>query len=569
MFYDLKVSVSPSDSSLSGSNRIRYKVLEETGNMEDKTPERSKKAPGSRMDVPSPMIKAPGSRMDVPTPMTKAPGSMIDVPTPMIKAPGSTMKVLNSAIEMQIDLMAPLQLDSVVQEGRQLTYRRDGDAYFIQMAAPQNKEEEKEIYLYYHGRPRVARNAPWDGGIVWGRDSLGRRWVASACQGLGASVWWPCKDLQADEPDSQRITLTVPQDMIAVSNGRLEQEKQEGGLATYIWMVRNPINNYNVALNAGSYVHFGDTYAGEDGRLSLDYWPLDYNLKKAEKQFEQVKSMLNCFEHWFGPYPWYKDGYKLVETPHLGMEHQSCIAYGNRYMNGYLGSDLSHTGWGLKWDFIIVHESGHEWFGNNITTKDIADMWVHEAFTTYSEALYVECLFGKEAGAQYARGMMWNIKNDRPVTGHYGVHEEGSGDMYNKGAGMLHTIRQIINDDTKWRNLLRGLGETFRHQTVTGARIQEYISAQSGIDFTRVFQQYLTTTQIPLLEYKIAGNRLSYRWRQVVEGFDMPVRVYRADGSPVLIYPSASWKTLDNFRLQRKQLKVDDNFFIRTKKSPV
>lgn len=477
-----------------------------------------------------------------------------------------TYKVVAPSLEMQIDLMKPLWIDSIMQDGRRLAFRRDGNAYFAMLQSAQEPGSQKEITVWYQGKPIAARNAPWDGGIVWATDSLGRPWIASACQTMGASVWWPCKDIQADEPDSQRITITVPGGLMAVSNGRLESKTHnDNGSTTCRWFVVNPINDYNIALNAGYYAHFSDTFQGEKGALSLDYWPLDYNLAKAEKQFQQVKSMLKCFEYWFGPYPWYEDGYKLVETPHLGMEHQSCVAYGNHYMNGYLGRDLSNTGWGLKWDFIIIHESGHEWFGNNITTKDIADMWVHEGFTTYSESLYVECLYGKKAGAEYMRGMR-SMQNDRPVTGHYGVHDKGSGDMYNKGANMLHTIRQIINDDEKWRQILRGLNEAFWHQTVTGSQIQAYMNRSSGMDFSKVFQQYLTTPMIPVLEYRINGATLSYRWRNVVDGFDMPLKIFKPDGGMVFLYPRTAWQTTSVFTLTDGKLKADDNFLIKLRK---
>lgn len=477
---------------------------------------------------------------------------------------GIRYRVLSAPQEMQVDLMTPLVIDSVIQEGRRLQYRRDGNAYFIAMEATQPRGDVKEVTVYYHGHPRVARHPPWDGGFIWDRDSTGSLWIATACQGVGASIWWPNKDTQADEPDSQRIAITVPDTLVDVSNGRLRNRMlHDDGTCTYEWFVSNPINNYDVAVNVAKYTHFSDSYQGEDGLLTLDYYVLPYHLKAAQHQFVQVKSMLQCLEAWFGPYPWYKDGYKLVETPHLGMEHQSCVAYGNHYMNGYLGRDLSRTGWGLKWDFIIVHESAHEWFGNNITTRDMADMWVHESFANYAECLYTECLFGPEAGATYCRGNRSIVLNDRPIIPAYGVNAEGSGDMYPKGGNMLHTIRQIIGNDSLWKEILRGLNRQFRHQTVSGQQVEDYISRMAHMDLGPVFTQYLRTTAIPLFEYQVQGTTLRFRWRDVVPGFDMPLKVAFGAGQYQTIHPSAQWQTLQLQAGQTGKLRVDPNFYVR------
>ncbi len=476
---------------------------------------------------------------------------------------GISYTVLAPAREMQIDLQMPMVIDSIEQNRRMLNFRRDSNAFFASLLEEQKVGDHEAVIVYYHGKPRAAIRPPWDGGYSWAHDSLGHRWVATSNQGLGASVWWPNKDTQADEPDSQRVAITVPDSMIDVSNGRLRSTTHNAdGTTTFEWFVASPINNYDVAVNAGSYAHYTETYAGEAGELTLDFWPLAYHLDAAKKQWAQVKPMLACFEHWFGPYPWYTDGYKLVEAPHLGMEHQSAVAYGNGFKNGYRGTDRSHTGLGLGWDFIIVHESSHEWFGNSITTKDIADSWVHEGFANYAEAIYEECQEGKEKGALYAIGERANIKNDMPVVAQYGLNREGSGDMYEKGGNMLHTIRQIIGDDEKWRSILRGLSKTFYHQTVTGAQIEEYISQQAGIDLSKVFAQYLTTTQIPVLEYSTKGNTLTYRWSNVVPGFDMPVRVTLADSGYAMIKPTTSPQTTKLALKDPASFKVDSNFFV-------
>ena len=469
-------------------------------------------------------------------------------------------KVLkNSPGVMQIDLQQPLDADSIKQGDDYMTMQRDGNALMVILRSPQKQGENREITVYYHGKPRVARRAPWDGGFVWTTDSLGRPWIATADEGLGASVYWPVKDYLADEPDSQRIAITLPDPMLDISNGRLRStKKNDNGTTTYEWFVTNPINTYNVEVNGGHYAHFSDEYAGEKGKLTMDFYPLDYHVDTAKVQFQQAKSMLKCFEHWFGPYPWYSDGYKLIATPHLGMEHQSGVAYGNKYKNGYSGRDLSGTGWGMKWDFIIVHESAHEWWGNNISVKDHADMWVHESFANYAENLYAECQDGKKAGAEYVIGSRQNIKNDEPIIAPYGVNGDGSGDMYYKGGAMLHMMRLIIGNDEKWRSVLRGIQSTFYHQTVTGKQIQDYINKNSGIDFSPVFKQYLTTTKIPVLEYKTSGTQTQYRWANVVDDeFEMPVR---ANGR--WITPGTIWKTIP----KTDTLVVDPDFYVEVKK---
>jgi aminopeptidase N len=476
---------------------------------------------------------------------------------------GITYRVVAPAREMQIDLMEPLVVDSMLQDGRAVPFRRDGNAFFARPAAPQVEGASETITVYYHGKPQPARRPPWDGGFTWTSDSLGRPWVVTTDQGLGASVWWPNKDIGADEPDSQRIALTVPDPMVDVSNGRLRSVTPNGdGTTTWEWFVKSPINNYAIAVGAGSYAHYADAIQGERGMLTLDFWPLTYHVDAAERQFPQAKTMLACFEHWFGPYPWYEDGYKLVETPHPGMEHQSAVAYGNWYQNGYRLRDVSGTGIGAKFDFIIVHESAHEWFANNITAQDNADMWVHESFANYAENLYVECQFGKAQGSEYVIGSRHNIRNDRPIVGIYGVNASGSGDMYYKGGNVLHTIRQIVGDDEKWRGILRGLNRTFWHQTVTGKQIEDYIGREAGIDLSKVFDQYLRTTKVPALEYRIAGKALSYRWADVVPDFAMPVAVTLGDSGFTVIRPTETWQTAELTLADPSTFKVEPNYYV-------
>ncbi len=466
--------------------------------------------------------------------------------------------------ELQIDLMAPLAVDSVVQNGARLTVRRDGNALFVRAAAPQEAGHRGTVTFHYHGRPRAAANAPWDGGLVWKRDPEGKPWVGSAVQGLGASAFWPNKDHQADEPDSMRIRITVPTPTVAISNGRFAgSTRNADGTTTWDWRVRSPINNYGVTINAGSYVHFGERFDGEAGPLDLDYWVLDAHLPQARRQFAQVAPVLRCFESWFGPYPFYADGFKLVESSYLGMEHQSAVAYGNGFRNGYLGNDLSGTGLGLLWDYIIVHETAHEWFGNNITTKDIADMWVHESFAMYAEGLYLECTEGKEAGARYLIGVRKQIANNAPIVGPYGVNQEGSGDMYFKGANVLHTLRQLAPNDAAWRATLRGLNETFRHRTVTSREVEDYIAGRLGRDLGRVFDQYLRRARIPTLEYAVDGGTLRYRWRADVDGFDLPVRVTVAPDRYEWIAPeTGAWNTMAVDLASASDFRIDPAFYV-------
>jgi aminopeptidase N len=478
---------------------------------------------------------------------------------------GITYMVLAPAQEMQIDLQMPLEMDSIVQDGKTLTSRRDGNAFFVTLTSPQRKGTTRTVTAYYHGKPVAARRPPWDGGFIWQHDSLNRLWVATANEGLGASVWWPNKDIASDEPDSQRIAITVPDPMQDVSNGRLRNtHKNSDGTTTYEWFVTEPINNYDVEVNAGGYAHFSDVFKGESGNLTLDFWPLSYHLDTARVQFQQAKSMLSCFEHWFGPYPWYPDGYKLIEAPHLGMEHQSGVAYGNKYKNGYSGRDLSKTGIGLKWDFIIVHESAHEWWGNNITGNASSDMWIHESFANYAENLYTECQQGKDAGAMYVIGTRSLVRNDSPIIPDSGMHVEGSGDVYYKGGNMLHTIRQIVDNDEKWRDVLRGLQKHFWHQTVSTRPFEEEFNKLAGKNFDKVFDQYLTTTKLPTLEYRIDGGKLSYRWVDVVPGFDMPVRVTLNGNGYSWIHPTPDWKDAPIALPSGTPFAIDENFYVKS-----
>jgi len=471
-------------------------------------------------------------------------------------------KVLKSNKTMQIDLQEPMKITSVEANGKSLKFNREGNAYFIELKANQKKNDVNYIEIFYEGFPKEAIRAPWDGGLSWTKDDNGNHFIATSCQGLGASVWWPNKDHMYDEVDSMLISVNVPKHLTNVSNGRLRKvTEHKNDTKTFDWFVTNPINNYGVNINIGDYVSFSEVYKGEKGDLDIDNYVLSYNLEKAKEQFKQVPMMIEAFEYWFGPYPFYEDSFKMVEVPYLGMEHQSSITYGNKYQNGYLGRDLSGSGWGLKFDYIIIHEGGHEWFANNITYKDIADMWVHEGFTCYSENLYVNYFFGKEASAEYVIGTRRGISNKKPIIGQYDINREGSGDMYSKGANLLHTIRQLAKDDEVWRQTLRGLNKEFYHSTVTTGEIEEYISKSIGMDLSKVFDQYLRDYRVPVFEYEINNGELNFRWSNVIDGFDMPVEV-NIDGKNKFLYPTEKFK---KHLIKNLFINVDDDYYIFSK----
>lgn len=471
-------------------------------------------------------------------------------------------KVLDSKKVLQVDLQPPLTIDKVTQDGKELEVEHIGNAHFVKLKKEQVEGNFNEIIVHYSGHPHVAVRAPWDGGFSWAEDDNGNPFVATSCQGLGASIWWPNKDHMYDEVDSMLISVKAPKGLMDVSNGRLR--KVDADTNTYHWFVSNPINNYGVNVNIGDYVHFGEKYEGEKGTLDMDYYVLRDNLEKAKEHFKDAPKMMEAFEYWFGPYPFYEDSFKLVEVPYLGMEHQSSVTYGNQYKKGYLGKDLSGTGWGLKFDFLIIHEAGHEWFANNITYKDIADMWVHEGFTAYSENLFLDYYHGKEASADYVIGTRANIANDKPIIGTYEVNSQGSKDMYYKGSNMLHTIRQLVDDDEKWRQILRGLNKEFYHQTVTTEQIEKYISKKSGLDLKKFFDQYLRTADVPVFEYKVTQNSVDFRYKNVVEGFAMPLKIW-VEGKPKWIHPTTEFKS-KKIKGDLSTFKVDRNFYIHVEK---
>ena len=456
-----------------------------------------------------------------------------------------SFKVVNTTAKIQLDLFENMQVDSIVFNAEKLNYKREFNAIFIDFPTELTPQSEQSLKFYYSGKPIVAKNAPWDGGFTYSKDRNGKPWIAVSCQGIGASLWYPCKDSQSDEPDfGATIKVTVPNGLMNVSNGRLIgsvplfENGIKNGYTRWDWEVKNPINTYSITVNIGDYVNIHENYKG----LDLDYYVLRDNETAARMHFEQVKPMMDCFQSKFGSYPFSDDGYKLVETPYLGMEHQSAVAYGNRYINGYLGTDRSGTEIGLLFDYIIIHESGHEWFGNSITSKDSADMWIHEGFTTYAESVYVECQFGYENGQKYINGCKRNIDNLSPVIGPYGVNKEGATDMYEKGALLINTVRHIVNNDAKWWEILLKYSETFRHKIIDTKAVVDFFNAETGMNLTAVFNQYLRHAAIPKLEFKIKKGKLQFRWNITESKFSMPIDI-KIKGKKSRIYPVATWET--------------------------
>lgn len=448
--------------------------------------------------------------------------------------------------QLQFDLFENMHIKQVTFDDEVLSFQRVYNAVFITLPAPAKKGTQHTMQVDFSGNPVVAKTPPWDGGFVWEQDNNGNPWVGVACEGIGASLWWPNKDHLSDEPDSMKIHLVVPDTLVGVSNGRLLGISETApGWKQYDWSVSYPINNYNVTVNIGKYASFTDTYVNEHGNLALNYYVLEPNLEKARKHFAQVKPMMQCFEHYFGEFPFWRDGYKLVETPYLGMEHQSAIAYGNGYQKGYAGMDYSRIG--LNFDYIIIHETGHEWWGNSVSCSDIADLWIHEGFCTYAEALYVECLHGRDTSLAYINAKKNHVENTNPIIGTYNLNREGAGDMYNKGMLLLHTLRTVVNNDSLWFSIIKGIAVDFKYKTTSSAEIENYISVKAGMDLRYFFDQYLRHAQLPVFEYKLKKKNkvLEYRWAADVSDFRMPLDVTTAPAVFSRMYPTTSWQTMN------------------------
>ncbi len=478
-------------------------------------------------------------------------------------------KILFTAVDdfekMQVDLFDNMAIDKIIlDDAKPASFTREFNAVFITLPEILQRNSKHSVTIYYSGKPTVARRPPWDGGLTWEKDKDGNPWVVVTCQGTGASLWWPNKDHQADEPDSMLISITVPPGLENISNGRLRgRTTMPDGWTRFDWFVSYPINNYNVTINIGKYAHFSDVYLGGKDTLSLDYYVMPENLEKAKKQFQQVKPMMACFEKYFGKYPFISDGYKLIESPHNGMEHQSAVAYGNGYIGGYRGRAPAAVG--LKFDFIIIHETAHEWWGNSVTSKDIADMWIHESFGAYTEAIFVECQYGHDEALKYINGKKSNVLNDRPIIGTYNVHKRGSGDMYDKGQLVLNTLRSVIDNDALWFSIVRGLAETFKYQTITADDVFKFINEKSAKNLSCFYEQYFRTTLVPQLVVRTSkkGNTVTarYRWERVVEDFRMPVKVTIAPNKYEFITPTTEWQTIELKGMNPEDFKVAEDLF--------
>ena len=469
---------------------------------------------------------------------------------------------------LQIDIFTNMEILLIQFEGKELNYSREYNAVFIDFPRVILQNEFLSFKIWYSGYPRKAVNPPWDGGFSWEIDKNNNPWIGVSCQGLGASSWWPCKDHQSDEPDSMRITVSCRNPLKAIANGNLRKEYKtwnryiQDSVNVFEWFVSYPINNYCVSINIGDYIHFSDYYMSNNDSLDLSYYVLSYNESKAKDHFQQVIPMMECFESYFGPYPFLRDGFALIETSYLGMEHQSGIAYGNNYLPGYYGNKRFISD--LDFDFIIIHETGHEWWGNSITTNDIADMWIHEGFCTYSEVLYVECLYGYDKMLEYVNNQRRNIRNDKPIVAPYHVNCQGSSDMYNKGSLILHTLRTLIQDDDLWFEILIELNNRFRYQTLDADDIINYIISKTGKNLELFFDQYLNYSYLPEFQYRLIQEGrdvvLLYRW-EAIKDFNMPVLVYNGD-KDVWIYPASSWKEINLGNIDKFDFHVLDDMFL-------
>lgn len=476
-------------------------------------------------------------------------------------------RALRPGRELLLDLSAPMKIRSVRWRGRLLPVFPKADGALVRFPRQIAAGELITIDVAFEGHPREAVNPPWEGGWIWKKDSLGRPWMSLADESPGGMLWLPCKNASYDEPDSGvTLSITVPDTLVGVGNGRLlgrhpaaaaagPAAAPVAGWTTWEWAVTNPINNYDICPYVGKYVTWHHNYAGLKSNLDCDYWVLDYNREKAERHLRDVDTLMSCFEYWMGPYPFYADSYKVVESLMAGMEHQSGIAYGNGFEDGYRGKNLSGTPWGLRWDFILVHESGHEWFGNSISANSWQHGWIHEGFTKYLETLYTTWLFGTEAGNDYTLGIWKRIRNDQPIIG------SGTSDEYNKSCAMLHMIRQIVGDSA-FRRCLHDLNTRYYHSTVNTAEVMACVNQSTGRDFSLVFKQYLTTTRVPVLEYRLEGDSLAYRWTNCVQGFEMPVKVSPAGGVGFFINPGERWQKV---RWPGGALIVDRNFYVSAK----
>ena len=471
-------------------------------------------------------------------------------------------RMLKDDSRIQLDLFANLNVDKILFGSTELKYTRELNTVFVDFPAPLKKSTTQAIDFYYSGSPKEIGRF---GGISFKKDPAGRDWITTACQGIGASIWWPNKDQQRDEVENMRLRVAVPSSLTDVSNGRFVGKTElRDGYTRYEWEIHYPINNYCVSLNIGHYEHFSDKL----GDLTLDFYCLPENIVKAKRQFAQAKPMIEAYQKYFGEYPFKKDGYKLIEVPYSGMEHQSAVTYGNRFANGYLERDWTGVGVSLKFDFIIIHESAHEWFGNSITASDVSDEWIHEGWATYAEGVYVEAMFGRDDALKYVNGYKAKVKNQQPIITARGVNQSPSQDQYFKGALFLNTLRSVIDDDTRWWKAVRDYSMRFRYRNIMTEDLVMFFNEKTGMNLTPVFDQYLRQAALPALEvrFREGDGRVSYRWKAAVKEFAMPVKVgRRADWQ--LIKPTTEWKTMKT-GLKKEEFEVaTDRYYIEVIKN--
>jgi aminopeptidase N len=446
-------------------------------------------------------------------------------------------RMLSDDTRIQLDLYDNLDVGKVMLGGEELKYSRDSGAVFVDFPRSLKAGKTYSIDFYYSGRPKEAGRF---GGFVFAKDPAGRPWIFTSCEDEGASIWWPNKDQWRDEVENMTMSIAVPNDLTDVSNGRFIGKRDLGdGYTRWDWRINYPINNYDVSVNIGKYEHWSDKF----GDLSMDFYALPEDLTKAKKQFAQANGMLRAFEHYFGEYPFKNDGYKLVQVPYSGMEHQSAVTYGNRFANGYLERDWTGVGISTKFDFIIIHESGHEWFGNAVSAADRSDMWIHEGWTTYLECLYVEYMYGHDDYLKYTNAYKKKIKNERPIIAPRGVNATPPQDMYFKGALFLHTLRSIVDNDRTWFALIRDIYQHFKYRNIMTEDMTTYVNRRTGMNLTPIFDQYLRHTAIPKLELKFDTGTVSYRWKTDEPAFAMPVKVGTA-GKWQLIRPTTEWRSM-------------------------
>jgi len=448
-------------------------------------------------------------------------------------------KMLQDATRIQLDLHAALNVDRILLGDIPLKYERDSGAVFVDFPEALRAGRTYSIDFHYSGNPVETGRF---GAITFKKDSSGHPWINTACEGIGASVWWPNKDQWRDEVDSMELSVSIPNDLVDVSNGKFIGKTDLGdGYTRWDWLVQYPINNYDVSLNIGNYQHWADHL----GDLPLDFYALPENLDKAKKQFAQAKGMLEAYQHYFGEYPFQKDGYKLIEAPYSGMEHQTAVTYGNHFTNGYLGRDWTGVGISPRFDFIIIHESGHEWFGNSVSAADVSDMWIHEGWTTYLECLYVEYMYGHDDGLKYTNAYKSKVRNQQPIISPRGINREPPQDQYFKGALFLNTLRSIVNDDARWWTLIHDFYQHFKYRNIMTEDVVAFFNQQTGMNLTPVFDQYLRHTALPELELKWneAEGKVSYRWKVDEPAFRMPVRAGMRNHWQTL-QPTVEWQTL-------------------------